>query len=58
MEGMRTLSAAYADFYAKYNTPSKILSDRDGFQTAFNKINDALPLRMEREEKELYTFIS
>ena len=58
MAEMRTLSAAYADFYAEYNTPSKILADTARFQAAFQKIRDALSLRMEREEKELYVFMA
>ena len=58
MAEMRTLSAAYADFYAEYNTPSKILADTARFQAAFQKIRDALSLRMEREEKELYAFMA
>ena len=58
MEEMRGLAAAYTDFHQKYNTPSKILADVEGFKAAFKVVRDALLLRMDREEKELYTFCS
>ncbi|MGP1587993.1 MAG: hemerythrin domain-containing protein [Treponemataceae bacterium] len=56
MEEMKGLSVAYSDFYKNYNIPSKILADTEGFRVAFKTVNDALTLRINREESELYTF--
>ena len=56
MKEMRGLSAAYTDFYKSYNTPSKITADPEGYKAAFKAVNEALTLRIKREESELYTF--
>jgi len=58
MDEMRSIAAAYTEFHTKYKTPSKLLADVEGFKASFKTIRDALILRMDREEKELYTFIS
>ena len=58
MDEMRGIATAYTEFHTKYKTPSKLIADVEGFKTAFKTIRDALLLRMDREEKELYTFIS
>ena len=55
MEEMTKIADAYLAFHKKYNTPSKILADTAEFKQTFKKVRDALLLRMEREEKELYT---
>ena len=56
MDEMTKIADAYLAFHKKYNTPSKILADTAEFKQTFKKVRDALLLRMEREEKELYTF--
>ena len=58
MDEMRSIAAAYTEFHTKYKTPSKLLADVEGVKASFKTIRDALILRMDREEKELYTFIS
>lgn len=55
MDEMTKIADAYLAFHKKYNTPSKILADTAEFKQTFKKVRDALLLRMEREEKELYT---
>lgn len=55
MDEMTKIADAYLAFHKKYNTPSKILADPAEFKQTFKKVRDALLLRMEREEKELYT---
>ena len=54
MDEMTKIADAYLAFHKKYNTPSKILADTAEFKQTFKKVRDALLLRMEREEKELY----
>lgn len=56
MDEMTKIADAYLAFHKKYNTPSKILADTAEFKQTFKKVRDALLLRMEREEKELYTY--
>lgn len=56
MREVGNLSSAYTQFHDAYNTPSKITADTTGFVKKLNEINNALTLRMDREEKELYTF--
>lgn len=58
MDEMANIADSYLAFHKKYNTPSKILVDTDEFKQAFKKVRDALLMRIEREEKELYTFVS
>ena len=58
MNEMCGIAARYTEFHTKYKTPSKILADVEGFKTAFKMIRDAFILRMDREEKELYTFLT
>ena len=55
MDEMTKIADAYLAFHKKYNTPSKILAETAEFKQTFKKVRDALLLRMEREEKELYT---
>ena len=56
MDEMTKIADAYLAFHKKYNTPSKILADTDEFKKAFKQVRDALLTRIDREEKELYTF--
>ena len=55
MDEMTKIADAHLAFHKKDNTPSKILADTAEFKQTFKKVRDALLLRMEREEKELYT---
>ena len=55
MDEMTKIADAYLAFHKKYNTPSKRLADTAEFKQTFKKVRDAGLLRMEREEKELYT---
>lgn len=57
MEEMGDLAKIYTDFAESYNTASKILSNKTGFETTFSKVKHALNYRINREEKELYLFI-
>ena len=57
MEEMGDLAKIYTDFAENYNTASKILSNKAGFETTFAKVKHALNYRINREEKELYLFI-
>ena len=56
MNEMTGIADSYLAFHKKINTPSKILADIDEFKRTFKKVRDALLMRMDREEKELYTF--
>ena len=56
MNEMAGIADSYLAFHKKFNTPSKILADIDEFKRTFKKVRDALLMRMDREEKELYTF--
>ena len=56
MDEMTKIADAYLAFHKKYNTPSKILANTDEFKKTFKQVRDALLMRIDREEKELYTF--
>ena len=56
MNEMTKIADSYLAFHKNFNTPSKILADTDEFKKTFKQVRDALLMRMDREEKELYTF--
>jgi len=56
MNEMTKIADSYLAFHKNFNTPSKILANTDEFKKTFKQVRDALLMRMDREEKELYTF--
>ena len=56
MNEMTKIADSYLAFHKNFNMPSKILEDTDEFKKTFKQVRDALLMRMDREEKELYTF--
>ena len=56
MNEMTKIADSYLAFHKNFNTPSKILADTDEFKKTFKQVRDALLMRIDREEKELYTF--
>ncbi|OQY08784.1 MAG: hypothetical protein B6I28_04160 [Fusobacteriia bacterium 4572_132] len=55
---MREILDVFTKYKNNYNIARKIEDDLEGFKTEGKKIIEALFKRMEREEKELYIYIS
>lgn len=51
---MGLLAKAYAVFVARWNTPTSLANDPEGFRADANEVLKALFQRMQREDRQLY----